>query len=133
MFGVDTSNPMFEEQKHRKRPQDEVPEERIIHYIVKDYRRMYNMHNALVEKLYEQEAKIKHLELCIQRKGLLGGDTKTQINNLTIKVASLEGKLKEEQAKRRSAVNRYNKIRARLQKFQNLLNQLPKELEEEEE
>ncbi len=28
--------------RHRKRPQDDVPQETIIHYIVKDYQRMFN-------------------------------------------------------------------------------------------
>ena len=41
------------------RPQDGVPKERIIHYIVKDYRRMFNTYHALLDKVKELEAKLK--------------------------------------------------------------------------
>ncbi len=45
-----------------KRPQDSVPTEKIIHYIVKDYRRMYNTYQALLDKLHESETKLKGMQ-----------------------------------------------------------------------
>ena len=41
------------------RPQDDVPKERITHYIIKDYRRMFNTYQALLEKAKEFEGKMK--------------------------------------------------------------------------
>ncbi|MBQ9532639.1 MAG: hypothetical protein IJR71_01565 [Prevotella sp.] len=44
-----------------RRPQDDVPTERIIHYIVKDYRRMFNAYHALLDKAKSQEKEINRL------------------------------------------------------------------------
>lgn len=43
----------------RRRPQDDVPADRIIHYIVKDYRRMYHSHDELRAKVRRAEQKVK--------------------------------------------------------------------------
>lgn len=43
-----------------RRPQDDVPTERIIHYIVKDYRRMYNSYDDLRARVRRAEEKVKN-------------------------------------------------------------------------
>ena len=45
-----------------RRPQDDVSTERIIHYIVKDYRRMFNTYHALLDKAKGQEREIEKLK-----------------------------------------------------------------------
>lgn len=117
------------EQKGHVRPQDDVPTERIIHYIVKDYRRMYGMFEKLTDKLYEQQAEIFHLRHVVDSKKA-EGDVRTQINNLTNKVNSLTEKMVVLKKERNHAVGKYNKLRARMLKLQNLLTMLPQEIEE---
>lgn len=111
------------------RPQDELPVERAIHYIVKDYRRMYNMHESLLDKLYQQEAELARMRLALSQQKC-NGELKQQIHNLQEQNDSLKVKYNTARQKATQAVNKYNKIRARLLKFQNLLSQLPKELED---
>ena len=70
----DPQNPNFETQKFRWRPQDEVPTERIVHYVVKDYRRMFEGFHALrqerdeaVAELEEAKKKRKNIEQHYQK------------------------------------------------------------------
>lgn len=54
-------------------PQADVPTELIIHYIVKDYRRMFNEHNKLMDENRDLHAKLEKIsshsfsQLCIIR------------------------------------------------------------------
>ena len=50
-----------------------------IHYIVKDYRRMYEMHNQLVNAVKEATAAIKHKDNRIR-------DLEKQVTNLQVKL-----------------------------------------------
>ena len=47
------------------RPQDDVPEERILHRIVADYQRMYFEHSGLKQRIAELEAKNTDLKLSL--------------------------------------------------------------------
>ena len=51
---------------HHK-PQDDIPTEVIIHYIVKDYRRMFFHCQKLENDIAEQKEEIRHLRFALQR------------------------------------------------------------------
>ncbi len=118
----------MEKELERKRPQDDVPTEVIIHYIVRDYRRMYNMHEALMDKLYAQQAKIKNLQLRLQKaqkEAKPEGEIKTQLNNLTARAVSAETHLSQTKAEYRDLRKRYEKLKGKMAKFKQLVNSLP--------
>lgn len=129
------------ERIRKGRPQDDVPVEQIIHYIVKDYQRMYDQFERLTDKLYEQQAEIVHLKRALERKSnvevnreiKVSGEVKTQINNLTIKNESLTVQVATLKKEKNHITGKYNKLLARMHKFYFLLSQLPEELEEDDE
>ena len=45
------------------RPQDNIPEERVTHRIVADYRRMYNEHQALIDYIRAMEKLYKNAQV----------------------------------------------------------------------
>ena len=45
-----------------ERPQDEIPNERVLHFIVSDYRRMYNERGALIAYIHSLEAIYKETQ-----------------------------------------------------------------------
>ena len=55
-------NPKAKVAPEELRPQDEIPRNRLIHYIVKDYRRMYNNYDVILTKGKEQDAEIKKMQ-----------------------------------------------------------------------
>lgn len=55
-------NPKSKVSPEELRSQDEVPRNRLIHYIVKDYRRMFNNYNAVLSKGKEQQREIDRLQ-----------------------------------------------------------------------
>ena len=122
------------EEVRRKRPQDDVPTEVIIHYIVRDYRRMYLMHESLMDKLYEQQAKIKNLQLRLQKaqkEAKPEGEIKTMLNNYMARAVSAETKLSQAKAELREVKKRYDKLKGKMSKFKQLVNSLPDEEEAE--
>jgi hypothetical protein len=57
----------------------DILEDQKIHYIVKDYRRMYEMHTQLVDAVKEATAAIKHKDNRIR-------DLEKQVTNLQVKL-----------------------------------------------
>ena len=47
---------------HDRKPQDDIPEEVITHYIVKDYRRMFLTYGEIKQRVDKAEATIFHLK-----------------------------------------------------------------------
>lgn len=82
--------------RHRKRPQDDVPQETITHYIVKDYQRMFNEVERLrmlgqqaareVRKVLAQIDMIRETNDAIMKKNTElkaeNAKLKTEVNNL---------------------------------------------------
>ena len=82
--------------RHRKRPQDDVPQETITHYIVKDYQRMFNEVERLrmlgqqaareVRKVLAQIETIRNENDVLKKKNKElteeNGKLKTEVNNL---------------------------------------------------
>lgn len=104
-------------------PQKDVPTEVIIHYIVRDYRRMYKLHDSLLDKLHEQQAEIKKLKLQLEvaEKGI----TKNELATLRARIVNLENKLDNEKKHRINAVNRHNKLLQRFKNIKNVFDNLP--------
>lgn len=59
---------MKETEEKRHRPQDDIPEEVILHYIVKDYRRMFNMTQEYKPRILKYREKIKELTRLLRQK-----------------------------------------------------------------
>lgn len=104
-------------------PQKDVPTEVIIHYIVRDYRRMYKLHDSLLDKLHEQQAEIKKLKMQLEvaEKGI----TKNELATLRARIVNLENKLDNEKKHRINAVNRHNKLLQRFKNIKNVFDNLP--------
>ena len=104
-------------------PQKDVPAEVITHYIVRDYRRMYKLHDSLLDKLHEQQAEIKKLKLQLEEaeKGI----TKNELATLRARIVNLENKLDNEKKHRINAVNRHNKLLQRFKNIKNVFDNLP--------
>lgn len=82
--------------RHRKRPQDDIPQETITHYIVKDYQRMFNEVERLrmlgqqaareVRKVLAQIDMIRETNDAIMKKNTEmkaeNAKLKTEVNNL---------------------------------------------------
>ena len=104
-------------------PQKDVPTEVIIHYIVRDYRRMYKLHDSVRDKLHEQQAEIKKLKMQLEvaEKGI----TKNELATLRARIVNLENKLDNEKKHRINAVNRHNKLLQRFKNIKNVFDNLP--------
>jgi len=59
---------MKENEAKRHSPQDDMPQERVLHYIVKDYRRMFNMTQEYKPRIQKYREKIRELVLLLRKK-----------------------------------------------------------------
>lgn len=82
------------------RPQDDLPYERRMYYIIRDYRRMLESKDKLKEYTRKLETKIEHLKEEVARKGLknkLAGERYVFLNRqnkrLKIHIQSLEDQI----------------------------------------
>lgn len=86
---------------HNRKPQEDVPVDQIIHYIVKDYQRMFLTFNDMKERAEKAEAKIEELKkkyfTQIENRGK---DPKSQE-----KIKQLEEKLQNAQQQNRLLAN----------------------------
>lgn len=86
---------------HNRKPQEDVPVDQIIHYIVKDYQRMFLTFNDMKERAEKAEAKIEELKkkyfTQIENRGK---DSKSQE-----KIKQLEEKLQNAQQQNRLLAN----------------------------
>ena len=77
----------------------DILEDQKVHYIVKDYRRMYEMHNQLVNAVKEATAAIKHKD--------------NRIRDLEKQVTNLQAKLKHVMSTEKGVLVRSKAILAR--------------------
>ena len=106
----------MEEEVKRHRPQDDIPDEVILHYIVKDYCRMFNMTQEYKPRIARYREKIRELiRMLRQRQVDALPDKKLAhyINNLVVaadKLRKENEELKEEVQRLRETISLFNGI-----------------------
>ena len=93
---------------HNRKPQDDVPVDQIIHYIVKDYQRMFLTFHDMKERAEKAEAKIEDLKAKhhtqIEKKDKEIAQLKRETNSPE-KIKQLEEKLQNAQHQNRLLAN----------------------------
>lgn len=95
-----------------RNPQKDIPTEVIIHYIVRDYRRMFNEHDEMMQLLEKLK---KGYESAVREKEELTSKVqslKAENNNLKTKLGYLKNKASDVDVKKaKKAINMLRRIR----------------------
>ncbi|MBR1527001.1 MAG: hypothetical protein IJ640_10165 [Prevotella sp.] len=119
-----SSDPALRESDHH-RPQDDIPTEVIIHYIVKDYRRMFNKAQQFEPSLKNKQDKIRELVHQLRKRqvaALTDEQVKKLLQNLTNKVEKQEEELTQLRQENEQLKAENDKFDARLEEVRSSRN-----------